>query len=207
VSASPFGVPPPHAGLATLLRHGRRVRTIGIDDGPFRRGSRGPVLVVGAIYAGAEFEGLLSTRVRQDGWNATTQLARMLLGSKFHAQLHLVLLDGITLGGFNVVDLPRLADEVQLPCAAVMRRPPDLPAVRRALARLPGKERRLHLVERAGPIHSAGGAVCFQVAGADPEPVREALLASLVHGQVPECLRGAHLIASGLENGQSGRRA
>ena len=193
--------------LSGLLRHGRRVRMLGIDDGPFRRASRGPVLVVGAVYSGGEFEGLLSTRVRQDGWNATSRLLQMIRGSKFHAQLHLVLLDGITLGGFNVVDLPRLADELLLPCAAVMRRSPDLPAVRRALARLPGTQRRLRLVERAGPIHEAGSVLCFQVAGADPEPVRQALLASLLHGQVPECLRGAHLIASGLATGESGRRA
>lgn len=193
--------------LARLLRHGRRLRALGIDDAPFRRGRRGTVLVVGAVYSGAEFEGLLSTRIRQDGWNATERLLQMIVGSKFHSQLHLVLLDGITLAGFNVVDLPRLAGESGLPCVAVMRRSPDLAAVRRALTRLPGSRRKLQLVERAGPIYHAGESLYFQVAGADPDPVRQALLGSLLHGCVPECLRGAHLIASGLATGQSGRRA
>jgi endonuclease V-like protein UPF0215 family len=179
---------------------------LGVDDGPFRPRSRGQVLVVGAVYSGADFEGLLSTRVRQDGWNATDRLLDMIVGSKFLAQLHLVLLDGITLGGFNVVDLPRLCEGTGLPCAAVMRRRPDLAAVRGAVARLPRAARRLGLIDRAGPFHRAGP-LCFQVVGEDPGLVGEALVRTLVRGQVPECLRGAHLIASGITTGESGRRA
>jgi uncharacterized protein len=192
--------------LASLLRDGRRLRTLGIDDGPFAARKHSSVLVVGAIYSGADFEGLISTRIRQDGWNATARLLEMILGSKFHAQLHLILLDGITLGGFNIVDLPRLTEESGLPCATVMRRAPDLAAVRRALFNLPGTARRVRLIEQAGPVYEAGP-LCFQAAGEDPAVIADALRTTLVHGQVPECLRGAHLIASGIVTGQSGRRA
>jgi len=192
--------------LETLLRRGRRPRCLGIDDGPFTRGSRRDVLVVGAVYSAGEFEGLLSTRVRQDGANATARLIAMIAGSKFQAQLHLVLLDGITLGGFNVVDLPALAEATCLPCAAVMRVAPDLPRVHRALANLPGAARRLKLLARAGPIHRAGP-LYFQCAGLEPQVAGRAILANVVRGAVPECLRGAHLIAAGIVTGQSGRRA
>jgi uncharacterized protein len=192
--------------LLEIVRRRRRLRTIGIDDGPFARGQRARVLVVGAVYSAAQFEGLLATSVRGDGCNATARLVAMIGGSKFHAQLHLVLLDGITLGGFNVVDLPRLADGIGLPCVAVMRRLPDLAAVNRALAHLPRAAWRRQLIDRAGEIHSAGP-VRFQVAGAEPAAAREAILASAVHGHVPECLRAAHLIASGIVTGESGHRA
>lgn len=194
------------ARLRGVLRGGGRLRTLGVDDGPFRRGRQRDVLVVGAVYAGYEFEGLLSTRVRQDGWNATDRLLAMIAGSKFHAQLHLVLLDGITLGGFNVVDLPRLASELELPCLTVTRRAPDRAAIARALERVTGSARRAALCERAGAIHRAG-VLCFQVAGLEPELAREALEASTLHGHVPECLRAAHLIAAGIVTGESGRRA
>ncbi len=192
--------------LRALLRTGRRLRTLGIDDGPFVRGGRAEVLVVGAIYSGGELEGLLSARIRQDGRNATDRLICMVRGSKFQAQLHLVLLDGITLGGLNLVDLPRLAEELELPCAAVMRRPPDLPAFLGAIDRLPRSAERRRLLERAGSLHRAG-ACWFQVAGGEAEEVGAAISATLLHGGVPECLRGAHLIASGIVTGVSGRRA
>lgn len=192
--------------LETLLKRGRRVRTLGIDDGPFSPGSRRDVLVVGAVYSGPEFEGLLSTRVRQDGRNSTTKLVQMIRGSKFQQQLHLVMLDGITLGGFNVVDLANLADGVGLPCVSVMRRRPDLPAMAAALENLPGSRARWRLVQRAGPLHRAGS-LWFQVAGATAEVVAPVICSSVHHGKLPECLRAAHLIGSGIVTGESGKRA
>jgi uncharacterized protein len=192
--------------LMSLIRRGRRLRTIGVDDGPFEIGRRRDVLVVGAVYSAAQFEGLLTTHVRQDGFNATARLVEMLVGSKFHAQLHVVMLDGITLGGFNVVDLPGLSAATGLPCLAVMRRPPNQEAIERALAHLTGCERRRRLIERAGPIHPAGP-LCFQAAGLDPDGAREILKWSAINGWVPECLRAAHLIASGVISGESGHRA
>jgi endonuclease V-like protein UPF0215 family len=192
--------------LGALLGQGRRIRSLGVDDGPFSRGRREQVLVVGAVYIGGEFEGLLSTRVSQDGKNATDRLLQMIGGSKFRPQLHAVMLDGITLGGFNVVDLQRLARELELPCLAVVRGRPDLEAVRRALTHLPRGEQRWRLICAAGPLHRCG-ALSFQAAGVDPEVARQAIRVSVIHGHMPECLRGAHLIASGIVNGESGRRA
>jgi hypothetical protein len=192
--------------LARLLRHDRRIRTLGVDDGPFERGSRARVLVVGAVYAGGQFEGLLSTHVRQDGHNATERLIGMIGGSKFQPQLHLVLLDGITLGGFNVVDLPTLAVEIGVPCVAVTRRRPDQAAIRRALARLPRAGARTRLIDRAGAVHRAGR-VHFQACGVDPELAALALERCTVSGHLPEALRAAHLIARGIVTGESGRRA
>ncbi len=190
----------------TLLRRGRRLRALGIDDGPFIRRHHRDVLVVGAIYNATQFDGLLTTHVRQDGYNATKRLIQMIAGSKFHAQLHIVMLDGITLGGFNVIDLAQLAHAVGIPCVAVMRRKPDQEAVNRALSRLAGGARRRKIMDRAGPVHLAGS-LYFQAAGIEPHIARQAILDNTIHGLIPECLRAAHLIAKGIVTGQSGRRA
>src|SRR5687768_18621347 len=115
----------------------RTIRAIGFDDGPFvkRRGASVPL--VGIVCAGTRFEGMLFGRTRKDGWNATETVAAMLQESKYLAQVHLVLLDGIAFGGLNVVDLPALAAAIDRPCVAMMRREPDLPAMHRAIDRLP----------------------------------------------------------------------
>lgn len=198
---------PPQLGrIKRLLAQGRRLRTIGIDDGPFERRRRRNVLVVGAVYAGATFEGLLTTRVRQDGHNATARLAEMLAGSKFLAQLHLCLLDGLTVGGFNVVDLAELSRATRLPCLAITRRKPDMAAIDRALQNLSRPAHRRARMDRAGPFHAAG-ALWFQAAGIEPELARRALAVSVIHGHMPESLRAAHLIARGVVEGQSGHRA
>lgn len=182
------------------------LRAVGFDDGPFEQARGSPVAVVGAVCAGTRFEGMVFGHVHKDGTDATEVLARLLLGGKFLPQLHLVLLDGIALGGFNVVDLEELAARLQRPCVAVMRRLPRLEAVHAALARVPGAEARRDLLARAGPIHQLGG-FTFHVRGAAPAAVAAALARITDRGHVPEPLRLAHLIGAALVRGESGRRA
>jgi endonuclease V-like protein UPF0215 family len=183
------------------------IRTIGVDDGPFDRSRRGDVLVAGAVYRGGDvFDGLLTTRVRKDGWNATDRLVAMLAGSKFLPQLHYLMLDGIALGGFNIVDLHRLHRETGLKALAVMRRRPDLAAVRRALRHVSHPDRRWRMLDAAGEILPIGG-LCCQLAGLDAAEAARLLALTCTRSLVPEPLRAAHLIAGGLVTGQSGRRA
>jgi hypothetical protein len=180
---------------------------VGFDDAPFaRRGGRARVCVAGAVCAGTRFEGLVWGEVRRDGWDATERLARLLLGGKFLPQIHLVLLDGATLGGFNVVDLESLASRLGRPCVAVLRRPPDQAAVERAIRRLPRPERRLAILRRAGPVHLRAP-FAFQVCGAEPDAAAEALRRLTDRGYVPEALRLAHLVGAAVIRGESGRRA
>jgi endonuclease V-like protein UPF0215 family len=185
---------------------GRSLRAVGFDDAPFDHGRRGDVGLAGVVCAGTRFEGLVWGRVRADGWNATETILRLLVGGKFLPQLHLVLTDGISFGGFNVLDLAALAAALGRPCVAVMRRPPDLAAVERAMRRLPGAERRLALMRRAGPVHRRGP-FTFQVCGADPEAAARALARLTDRGAVPEPLRLAHLVGAAVCKGESGRRA
>jgi len=184
----------------------RTLRAIGFDDAPFARARRGDVGLAGVVCAGTRFEGLVWGRVRQDGWNATEAVANLLLGGKFLPQLHLVLLDGIAFGGLNLVDLAALAAALQRPCVAVMRRPPDLGAMERAIRRLPRPALRIALLARAGPIHRERGFV-FQVQGAEPGATAEALARLTDRGAVPEPLRLAHLVGAAVRTGESGRRA
>jgi endonuclease V-like protein UPF0215 family len=185
---------------------GRTLRVIGFDDVPWRHRRSGMVGLVGAVCAGTRFEGMVYGTVRRDGWRATLSIERLLARKKFLPQIHLVLLDGIAFGGFNVVDLPRLAEALQRPCVAVMRKLPDLPAMERAARRLPRPRARVAVLRRAGPIHVSGRFV-YQVFGADPAETAEALERLTDTGNVPEALRLAHLIGGALAYGQSGKRA
>jgi len=196
--------------LDKLVRAGRRLHAVGFDDGPFGRQRGAPVPLAGVVTSQTRFEGLLWGGTTRDGTDATERIAELLTGSKFGPQVHLVLLDGIAVGGLNVVDLPALAGAVGVPCVAVMRRMPDLQALRRALRRTDDAEARWATIQRAGPIHRSRG-FTFQVQGADaadgPMEVAAALSVLTDRGKVPEPLRLAHLIASAVVTGTSSRRA
>jgi endonuclease V-like protein UPF0215 family len=185
---------------------GRTLRAVGFDDVPWRHRRSAAVGLVGVVCAGTRFEGMVYGGVRRDGWGATDAIVALLSGKKFLPQIHLVLLDGIAFGGFNVVDLPRLSTALQRPCVSVMRKLPDLPAMERVAGRLPLPARRLRILRRAGPIHVSGSFI-YQVHGAEPRETAIALGRLTDTGNVPEALRLAHLVGGALAYGQSGKRA
>lgn len=146
--------------LSAVLAQGVTPRVLGFDDAPFSvrpRIALSPVPFVGVLTSASRFEDMLyATGIEQDGLNATSVLRDAILGSKFHAQIHAVLLDGLTAGGFNVVDLPALAEAVKRPVVAVMRRVPDVAAVERAAGGLADGEERVRRIRAAGDIHEVG---------------------------------------------------
>lgn len=190
------------ANVSSRISH-----VVGVDDAPFERAHRGDVRIVGAVFCGMRLEGVLCAKVRRDGVNATRALVAMLSRSRFRPQLQALLLQGVALAGFNVVDLPGLHEELGLPVIAVARRQPDFAAIRRALLnRVPGGNRKWQLIERLGPMEPAAG-VFIQRVGITHERAAEVIRHFAVHSALPEPLRTAHLIAGGVTRGESRHRA
>ncbi len=144
----------------------------------------------------------MTSHVVRDGMRATATIRGMLTTGRLAHQAQAVVLDGIAVGGFNVVDLPRLSEALGVPVLAVMRRRPDLDAVRRALQRTTHAGRRWRVIERAGPIWEGDG-MCFQVAGAPAGLARRILQVASPFERYPEALRIAHLIGGALARGTS----
>lgn len=176
---------------------------VGVDDAPFERSHRGEVPIVGAVFAGARFEGILTGRVRRDGANAAAVIARMIASSRFAGHLQLILLQGVALAGFNVVDVFLLNRTTGLPVLIVSRVEPDYRAIRAALEeRVRGGARKWRLIERLGPMEKCGR-VWVQRAGLTL-PEADAVIGRLaIHSSVPEPLRVAHAVAGGIARGES----
>lgn len=180
---------------------------IGIDDAPFSRDHRGDVTVIGAVFAGDRLEGVLSSKVRRDGANATDRVATMIDESRFRAHLGVVLLQGIALAGFNVIDIRVLNERLGLPVLVVARHQPDMQSIRRALLeKVPGGRRKWRLIEKTGPMEPIDN-LWIQRAGLDLDQARALLTRFTLTGNLPEPVRTAHLIAGGITTGESSHRA
>lgn len=179
---------------------------IGFDDAPFPRDHRGDVRLVGIVCSRTRADGVLSDRVRRDGRNATEVMIRMIQDGPFARHVRAVFLQGIAVAGFNVVDVVELHQRLAIPVIAVARREPDYAAIRKALSHRPGAERKWRLIQQAGPLERARG-VWVQRVGASLAEVRELLQKTTLHGNLPEVLRLAHLIAGGVTTGVSRGRA
>jgi endonuclease V-like protein UPF0215 family len=185
------------------MRRPRFSHVVGFDDAPFAPRRQANVAVVGAVFAGLRLEGVLRGVVRQDGANATRTLVRMVGGSRFASHLQLVLMQGVSLGGFNVVDLSQIHDRLGIPVLVVARRAPQMDKIREVLLRrVPGGARKWELIERLGPMEAVAG-VFVQRVGISLADAERVVTRFAVHGHIPEPLRTAHIIAGGIATGES----
>jgi endonuclease V-like protein UPF0215 family len=180
------------------------IRVLGVDDGLFAPHTKGAVDVVGVVYRGGYWlDGVMRTEVTIDGMDATEKIAAMIKKSPYYEELRVVILNGITFAGFNVVDINKLFKIVNLPVIAVTREKPDLEKIRKALKNLPECEERWQTIENAGKIieiqtRNTEEDVYMQIAGVSQEDAEKILKTTSTQSNVPEALRVAHIIASGL---------
>ena len=186
------------------------IRIIGIDDSPLVSKD---ILVAGAIMRGGGWlDGVLSTHIEKDGMDATQRLAAMITESRHYSQIRVAMLNGVTFGGFNVVDIEALHDLTRLPVIAVMRKRPDMESISRALQNLSEPGLRYEAIQKAGPISEVrtkwrGGPVFFQCKGIEMNDAARLIVDTAVHSRLPEPVRVAHIIATGIVLGESSRRA
>jgi endonuclease V-like protein UPF0215 family len=182
------------------------IRVLGVDDGEFIPRSKAQALIVGVVFRGGYWlEGVMHTEVEVDGFDATNKLSAMITSSPHHRQLRVVMLNGITFAGFNVVDIKALNKETGLPVIAVTREKPDLAAIRDALGNLPESEVRWKAVVNAGEVfevstRSPRERIYIHVAGVSLDAARRIVRLTSTRSSVPEALRVAHLVASGISH-------
>ena len=180
-----------------------RRHTIAIDDAPFEKSRGGDVLVVGVVMAGpALLEGVMTTSVPMDGVDVAARLAAWVRSSRFHPSLRAVLLEGLTIAGLSVIDLPLLAAGTGLPAISVDRKVPEPGRLQSTLQKL-GMGDRIRCVQAAGPLHEAEGGLHFACAGIPPEEARGIIAENRGRSAVPEGLRLAHLIGQAVVLGES----
>ncbi|RLI47413.1 hypothetical protein DRO69_00590 [Candidatus Bathyarchaeota archaeon] len=180
------------------------IRVLGVDDGVFVPHTKGMVDVVGVVYRGGYWlDGVMRTEVEVDGTDATEKIAAMIKRSPHYDQLRVVVLNGVTLAGFNVVDIKKLFKMIGLPVIAVTRDKPNFEEIKAALENLPEAERRWKAMENAGKIvevytREGEEPVYMQIAGVSEKDAEKILKSTSTRSNVPEALRVAHIIASGL---------
>ena len=180
------------------------IRVLGVDDGMFVPHTKGTADVVGVVYRGGYwFEGIMRTKITIDGLNATEKIVAMIKSSSFYYELRVVVLDGVTFAGFNVVDISELSHSVKLPVISVVREKPDLKKIKNALKHLPDFDVRWQAMKNAGKLfmvetRKGENPVYMHTIGILRADAEKVMRATSTRSLIPEALRVAHIIASGL---------
>lgn len=189
------------------------IRILGVDDGPFEPRSKGEVPLVGAVFRGGRWlEGVLKTHIEQDGTDATERLIEMVNRSRHRGQLRVLMVDGATFAGFNVLDAKEVFRKTGLPVIVISRELPDMADIRKALKHLPGWRDRWKILRGLGKIYpvrtkSHGAPIYMQLIGIKRTDAESMVKISSTRSLVPEPLRVAHLIATAIVRGESYGRA
>ncbi len=182
------------------------IRILGIDDGVFIPHTKNWVPIIGVVFRGGYWlDGVMHTDILVDGFDATEKISSMILNSPHYKQLSIIMLNGITFAGFNIVDMKVLNTITKLPVIAVTREKPDLISIHEALKHLSKREERWQTILNAGELsevssRNKGAKIYLHVVGASLDDAVKIVKLTSTRSNVPEALRVAHLIASGISH-------
>lgn len=175
------------------------IRILAIDDSALISER---IMIVGAVFRGGEWlDGVLRSEITRDGMDATDVISEMVTMTRHYPQIRAVMLDGITYGGFNVIDIKDLHRRTDLPIIVVMRAEPDMEKIKRALQHLRHFDERWHAIRNAGRVSEIdvhGNPIYIQCCGIEIGDATAIVQMSTTHSHIPEPLRVAHLIATGI---------
>jgi endonuclease V-like protein UPF0215 family len=180
------------------------IRVLGVDDGPFIPHTKGQVPVIGVVFRGGYWlDGVLHTKIAVDGFDATEKIVAMITSSPHYKQLRVIMLNGVTFAGFNIVDVKALNAATKLPVITVTREKPDFAKIHKALKNLSKSQERWNTILNAGepfevPTRRGKKKIYMQVAGISRDDAQKILRLTSTRSNIPEALRVAHLIASGI---------
>jgi endonuclease V-like protein UPF0215 family len=167
------------------------IRIIAIDDFPIK----GKIVpIVGVIYRENNLEGVIASKVKRDGEDATDKIIKMIKNSKFKNQIKIVVIHSLMLAGFNVVDLEKIEKNLNVIAVAIAKTKPNKNKVKKALKKL-GFEKKIGFVEKVEVAKQKK----FFIQGIKIKQK----LKILKNFDVVTPLRVAHKIATGIGKGES----
>ena len=183
-----------------------QIRVLGIDDSPFSFDQKRVTIIGVVMRVNGYIEGVLKDEVDVDGRDATDVLINMINRTRHHDQIRVTMIDGIAFGGFNVIDVRQLHRETSIPVITITRNKPDFDAILSTLKiKFSDWEERWNKIKdnKLYRVETSHNPIYITVVGITRKEAEEIIMKSTIRGVIPEPIRVAHLIASGIVRGES----
>ena len=184
----------------------RQIRILGVDDGPFSFRQKKAIVIGVVMRANGYIEGVLKREINVDGIDSTDMIIDMIANTRHRNQIRVIMIDGIALGGFNVVDIDRIYTEESIPVITVTREKPNFDTILSTLKlKFEDWEERWSKIRnnQIFEVETKHKPVYISFRGISLEEAKEIIRISTIRGVIPEPLRVAHMIASGVVRGES----
>ncbi len=192
--------------IINLIKMKHEIRLLGIDDSPFTFNEKYANIIGVVMRGGSYIEGVLRNQISIDGGDATFVCKQMIEETRHRKQLKAVLLDGVALGGFNVVDIGEIYNDTDIPVITITRDKPDMAKIKNALQKnFDDWKNRWSLISKGElyEVETRHNPIYIKYVGLSIDEAKEIIKLSTIRGVIPEPIRVAHLIASGITRGES----
>lgn len=182
------------------------IRLLGIDDAPFSFSDEFSIIIGVIMRGGSYIEGVLSRKIKVDGIDASHLCIDMINNTRHKKQLRALLIDGIAFSGFNVIDIEKIFLETEIPVITLTRDKPDFIKIKNALIKNFSDWRtRLDIIEKGilYKVNTNFNPIYIKCSGISLNEAKEIIKLSTIRGVIPEPIRIAHMIASGIIKGDS----
>jgi hypothetical protein len=158
------------------------------------------------MRAQAYIEGVVIRAIDVDGNDVTLRLIELLESSKFLDQIRVIFTNGITFGGFNVLDIEKVYKKYSIPVITISRKMPDFEKIESALkTHFLNWQEKLELMQKFKiyRITNNNSKIFIQYCGINHWDAEKIIKLFTVRGAVPEPVRISHVIASAIYFGES----
>ncbi len=175
---------------------------IGFDDASFslKSGSK-TTRLIGVVCQGIRVVNIVKSDINIDGHDGTERIIDLVAQNDKHVQY--IFTHTITFGGFNIVDIEKIYNELNKPIVALNEREVNLDNVIKTLEnKFPTvSNEKIRYILNAGDLYqtkikTAGGlsTIYFHKKGIKIKEIESLLQKVCIDSKLPECLRIAHLI-------------
>ncbi|MHB8397145.1 MAG: endonuclease dU [Thermoplasmataceae archaeon] len=180
---------------------------LGIDDAPFDRVADTKCLLTGVLMRlDFRIDAIFSRSIAVDGEDVTDAIVSM-INSSHGRETDVIMTNGITFAGMNILDISRLHTATEVPIICVSRRKPDLESMKSALMKHNQqkmdqfRERLNHPVVRMDLDSTRH--VYVNLEGIGQREAMNLLKKTCKNGNVPDPIRLSHMIGSAMRFGES----
>jgi len=186
------------------------IRIFAIDDSPFKFSDKETYAVGVICRIPTYIEGVNIFSVDVDGNDSTEKIIEVVNQSRFKENIKAIIINGVALAGFNVVDIASIYTKTNIPAVTVSRNIPDIPNIKETLKKKFTdwidkwyliEKNEIHILERG--THK----LSYSYIGIEKKNAELLIEKSIYKGNYPEALRIAHIIASAIKKGESKGKA
>jgi len=174
------------------------IRIVGIDDGPFDFGEERCIFAGVLMRMPDTVEAIALSDAEVDGDDAPERISEMVGERGWDRLAHVIMADGASLAGFNLIDTDEIYGRTGVPAMTVTHEKPDMESIKEAMKGHFSDWEEMYEVLASRELHEVDvpeGRVYISFSGVDGKEAKALVRRSILHGLTPEPVRLAHMIA------------